>query len=65
VAAGEGLPLSALAERCACVRSNITQLGELRTDRAPEEEEQALLAPLNPQQREDLLSSLWALKKAL
>jgi DNA-binding MarR family transcriptional regulator len=26
VAAGEPLPLSTLAERCACVRSNITQL---------------------------------------
>jgi len=26
VAAGEPLPLGALAERCACVRSNITQL---------------------------------------
>jgi DNA-binding MarR family transcriptional regulator len=34
VAAGEPLPLSTLAERCACVRSNITQLVDrLEADR--------------------------------
>lgn len=97
VQANEALPLSTLAERCACVRSNITQLvdrlesdalvirnhdpRDRRSVRAEltdagrarhaaglkilDEEEQVLLAPLNPQQREDLLSSLWTLKSAL
>jgi MarR family 2-MHQ and catechol resistance regulon transcriptional repressor len=97
VAANEALPLSTLAERCACVRSNITQLvdrlesdelvirshdpRDRRSVRAEltdagrqrhaaglkilDLEEQLLLASLNPQQREDLLSNLWALKSAL
>lgn len=97
VKAGEALPLSTLAERCACVRSNITQLvdrlegdalvvrnhdpRDRRSVRAElteagrarhaaglkimDDQEQALLSALNPQQREELLSNLWTLKSAL
>jgi DNA-binding MarR family transcriptional regulator len=97
VAAEEALPLSALAERCACVRSNITQLvdrlegdelvvrshdpRDRRSVRAElteagrarhaagvkilDEQEQALLAALKPQQREDLLANLRTLKASL
>jgi DNA-binding MarR family transcriptional regulator len=90
VEAGEPLPLGTLAERCACVRSNITQLvdrleaerlvvraddprdrrsvraelteaGRTRHDeglRALQEVDREVLAPFQPQEREELLRLL-------
>jgi MarR family 2-MHQ and catechol resistance regulon transcriptional repressor len=95
--AQEPLPLSALAERCACVRSNITQLvdrlesdelvvrshdpRDRRSVRAEltaegraryssgkkilDEAELRLFEPLNPQQQEELMATLAALRSAL
>jgi DNA-binding MarR family transcriptional regulator len=95
--AGESLSLRALAERCACVKSNITQLvdrleGEglvTREDdaqdrrsvravltrrgrerhaaaaRALQAVEQEVFRPLSPQQRDDLLALVRALKSCV
>jgi DNA-binding MarR family transcriptional regulator len=54
VAAGEPLPLRALAERCACVRSNITQL----VDRL--EADGLVIREADPQDRRSVRAGLTA-----
>lgn len=54
VAAGEPLPLGTLAERCACVRSNITQL----VDRL--EAERLVVRVDDPRDRRSVLAALTA-----
>ena len=54
VAAGEPLPLGTLAERCACVRSNITQL----VDRL--EAEKLVVRAGDPSDRRSILAELTA-----
>jgi len=54
VVAGEPLPLRTLAERCACVRSNITQL----VDRL--EAEKLVIRTDDPQDRRSVLAALTA-----
>jgi DNA-binding MarR family transcriptional regulator len=69
-AAGEPLPLGTLAERCACVRSNITQLVDrLETEhlvmRADDpHDRRSVRAELTPEGRERQTAGAHALEKA-
>jgi MarR family transcriptional regulator, transcriptional regulator for hemolysin len=68
--AGEPLPLGTLAERCACVRSNITQLVDrLEADRLVVRSDDAhdrrsVRAELTPQGRASQVAGLEALDRA-
>jgi len=70
VAAGEPLPLRTLAERCACVRSNITQLVDrleadklvVRTD--DPHDRRSIRAELTPEGRSRHAAGVRALEKA-
>jgi DNA-binding MarR family transcriptional regulator len=70
VAAGEPLPLGTLAERCACVRSNMTQLvdrleAEKLVSRADDpHDRRSVRAELTPQGRARHAAGVRALEKA-